>query len=553
MEPGLHRTQRAYVVLGGELPLVCDEWAIATLDPGITPEEFHGANAMITTFLEARGWRISYTSRCGMGSVLIQFTTACSRDTAISQSPFQIGDTTLRISRHDRGLNYHSITFTHDVWLLLMNYPLECWEVGVISHTVSPFGRFLIWNKDPRDKTRIVVKIRAYNVDTLPVSIVVLHNLDDVGYGDSWTCPTYILSREIIGQQGDDEDPLPPNGGNPHPMPHVHDGFWHDEVLGNIPAEQVVFGVHNENLGAANVDVHAVGASVDNPGNINNNQSGSLNLDAENQNAAIDLNVAEPSDAVNEISHHVEAHNTVVSNAELSHDSSFIPVPQVESADTLPDNVTQDLQVDMQDQIAALKGLIGNLFTNADDIIPKLGGAKIIGAQCNIVDVVGTNGTNKRCFLQVQTVQETSHTTSSASLKEITQDEFAETVKPTIMQNKRKKRAPVDEALCYRSDRIAKFNMGYKDKTAAKTVNEQVEKLKNVVAGSSNVGDKYGNKKPGIAVNLGPKFDAIVIDKGAAPPPSLPIETIQAIGKGPCKMAPGEVSSQALQYDSSDE
>jgi hypothetical protein len=50
------------VVIGGKLPMVYDEWAIATLDPGIALEEFHGTNAMITNFLENRGWRINYSS-----------------------------------------------------------------------------------------------------------------------------------------------------------------------------------------------------------------------------------------------------------------------------------------------------------------------------------------------------------------------------------------------------------------------------------------------------------------------------------------------------------
>lgn len=125
IQPGPLRARHGYVVLGGELPMVCDEWAIATLIPEVSAGEFHGAIALITTYLKGRGWRINYTSRCGMGTALIQFTTAYSRDTAISNSPFQIGDSVLRISRHDRGINYHSITFTHDVWILLMNYPLE--------------------------------------------------------------------------------------------------------------------------------------------------------------------------------------------------------------------------------------------------------------------------------------------------------------------------------------------------------------------------------------------------------------------------------------------
>lgn len=68
------------------------------------------------------------TSRCGMGTVLIQFVTTCTRDLAINSSAFRIGDIILHIDRDDRGTNYRRATFTHDVWLMLMNYPLECWE-----------------------------------------------------------------------------------------------------------------------------------------------------------------------------------------------------------------------------------------------------------------------------------------------------------------------------------------------------------------------------------------------------------------------------------------
>ena len=58
-------------------------------------------------------------------------------------------------------------------------------------------------------------------------------------------------------------------------------------------------------------------------------------------------------------------------------------------------------------------------------------------------------------------------------------------------------------------------------------------------------------KKSGVSVNLGPKFDAIIIDKQAPPPPGIPISTLQAIGTGPCKMSHKDVSSKVLTYDSS--
>ena len=59
--------------------------------------------------------------------------------------------------------------------------------------------------------------------------------------------------------------------------------------------------------------------------------------------------------------------------------------------------------------------------------------------------------------------------------------------------------------------------------------------------------------KKDISVNLGPQFDVVIINKQAPPPPEFPMKTLQAIGTGPCKMAPQDVSPSALHYDSSDD
>lgn len=183
----------------------------------------------------------------------------------------------------------------------------------------------------------------------------------------------------------------------------------------------------------------------------------------------------------------------------------------------------------MHEQINALQGLIGNLVTNAQDIIPKLGGSKIIGAKCNIVDVNNTNGSSKRCYLQIQTVCDVPPAqTSSASIVEITEEIYEEVSKPKNITNKRKKNAVVDESLCRRSDRLAKITMGFKDKASA-------------LAASSSTSAKENGKKIEVAVNLGPKFDAMIIDKTAPPPPPLPLKTLQAIGTGPCKMNANDV------------
>jgi hypothetical protein len=124
-----------------------------------------------------------------------------------------------------------------------------------IIKTLVPYGRFLVWNKDLSDCTRILVKIRAYNVDTLPMSVVVLRNLTEDGNTDSWTCPLVLLARQMLGGMAGDEDPLPPNGANPHPLPPEDRGFWHDQ---HAQMEDHVMGhAHNVALGVDNAAQHA--------------------------------------------------------------------------------------------------------------------------------------------------------------------------------------------------------------------------------------------------------------------------------------------------------
>jgi hypothetical protein len=58
----------------------------------------------------------------------------------------------------------------------------------------------------------------------------------------------------------------------------------------------------------------------------------------------------------------------------------------------------------MTDNIAALQGLISNLVVNANELLPKLGGTKIINATCKIVDVEENNVMIKKCCSCFQSV-----------------------------------------------------------------------------------------------------------------------------------------------------
>jgi hypothetical protein len=93
------------VVVGGELPIICDDWAIVSLElePDLT--HFQGTSQLIRAHFEHKGLHIRQISRCGMGTTLVRFMDAVDRDNAISQSPYFIGDTVLHVIPQNEGRN----------------------------------------------------------------------------------------------------------------------------------------------------------------------------------------------------------------------------------------------------------------------------------------------------------------------------------------------------------------------------------------------------------------------------------------------------------------
>jgi hypothetical protein len=77
------RPQHGYVVVGGELPVICDDWAIVLLEPEPNLDAFQGMSLLIRAQFEHRGYHIRQISRCGMGMALVRFADAVDRDNVI--------------------------------------------------------------------------------------------------------------------------------------------------------------------------------------------------------------------------------------------------------------------------------------------------------------------------------------------------------------------------------------------------------------------------------------------------------------------------------------
>ena len=166
------RPQHGYVTVGGSLPLSCDTWAIIKLEPKPHPGQFEGTSILITNYLEQqRRWTVREISRCGLGAALVRFMDVVERDNAVMHSPYFIGDTIMRVLEQNRGENHRSVTFTHDCWLMLMNYPIESWNLDTIVTSLAQYGRVLIWNKDETNKARILVKMGVLNLDCIHLAL----------------------------------------------------------------------------------------------------------------------------------------------------------------------------------------------------------------------------------------------------------------------------------------------------------------------------------------------------------------------------------------------
>ncbi|KAM0826097.1 hypothetical protein ACQ4PT_069109 [Festuca glaucescens] len=396
------RAQRGHVIIGGDFPAFCDDWAVATLAP------------------------------------------------AMSQ-------------------NHHEI-IAETIAAQLQNYGLE--DVEIIMRTVVPYGRFLVWNKDMSDRARILVKIRAYDVDTLPLSLVVIRNLTDDGNADSWTCPLYIISRVMLGGGAGDEDPLPPNGGNPHPvMIFEQGGFWHDQAM------------HNDD---------EMEQGQEDP--IPPNQAAPAN--------AAPAAPMEPMDPVTP-----EVYDTPVEQETAQYDNT-------------------------RDPLQILCSLITSINGNDAESLSKLDGIAFAGAKCSIIDSNGPAYTTRQCVIMVDTIlTNTNASGSSVQIEEI----HEESVPAAPARAKKQKKGPLVVTEVRRSNRLAGFAAGYKDKESAMAAEQ-------------------GEKAPeGTNVNLTPRFEAVIRDPEAAAPPHLPVPTVQAIGVGHCKMPPTAVSEAKLMKDSAND
>jgi hypothetical protein len=82
---------------------------------------------------------------------------------------------------------------------------------------VSKFGRLIIWENDAENKGRIIAKIRCAELRDIPKSVRFTEG--EQPETESWTFSVEVLSQTLLGAGPQDEDPIPDDGIDPHPLP----------------------------------------------------------------------------------------------------------------------------------------------------------------------------------------------------------------------------------------------------------------------------------------------------------------------------------------------
>jgi hypothetical protein len=139
--------------------------------------------------------------------------------------------------------------FNREYWLMIVGPPLDLINTEDLSAAFVDIGKLLLWEKDPAHKERVLVKIRATELDEIPKSL--RYTVGDAPDTESWTCCVEILEETMLGEMPADEDPLPGDGVDPHPPPNE------DEQLQQLLPPPVANEQANEAVGDARVEQNA--------------------------------------------------------------------------------------------------------------------------------------------------------------------------------------------------------------------------------------------------------------------------------------------------------
>lgn len=360
--------------LGGRAPMVRavarsrppranESVAIATFDylPG-NALHFPTVRQILEEFFEERNVAVQSIQPTHLGQATVVFNSPLDREAMVLNSPLPMGNIQISFVRHNQARNWRRVVFNHDCWLMLMGFPLDFWETDYIQDAICSFGRVDNWINNRGKLSRVLVRARVANLQSVPHWIVYT---DGMGNNlDTWSVQVEIVAHDFVGAGPPLEDPAPQHVdhlafdffgyGQPGAGPAIGGGAHHNQIglppLGGQGGQHAQHeqGALNVQIGQGDQNVQIVqgGQNVQDGQNVQivqggqNVQMGQAQPDpVQNQDHQVDENAENAENQANEVAEN---------NLQLAQGNEFID--DLAQADQDMNDVDDDLE-DNQEEI----------------------------------------------------------------------------------------------------------------------------------------------------------------------------------------------------------
>lgn len=195
-----------------------EDAAVTTIHPLLDQVLFPNVREVLEEFLDVvKHVGVRSVQQCPIGEAYVQFQHVHDRDKLVSDSPHVYGDISITFVKHNDGRNWRRVYFNRLCWILILGVPLDFQTTDDLATTISKWGKLIAWENDPREKGRIIAKVRVTELIDVPRSI--RWSEGEEFEEDAWSSVVEIIHQELLGGGPTDEDPIPPPGVDPHPLP----------------------------------------------------------------------------------------------------------------------------------------------------------------------------------------------------------------------------------------------------------------------------------------------------------------------------------------------
>uniref|UniRef100_A0A0A8ZJQ2 DUF7597 domain-containing protein n=1 Tax=Arundo donax TaxID=35708 RepID=A0A0A8ZJQ2_ARUDO len=117
--------------------------AIAVLDPAVDPVDYpHISNAIYGFVVNSLCLRVSEMSPSALGATTVTFGSCLEHEIAMSKV-HRMGEYRLSFIKHDEGRNLRHLALDLIVWLMLVNFPLDCLDATSLAASIGSFAILL--------------------------------------------------------------------------------------------------------------------------------------------------------------------------------------------------------------------------------------------------------------------------------------------------------------------------------------------------------------------------------------------------------------------------